>query len=99
VRNAIEAITNAKISEGRIVLHTRLLPHDSVEVTVADNGTGIAASIVDVIFDPFQTSKKTGMGVGLSLSRSIIEAHGGKLWLDKSYSRGALFGFELPISK
>jgi two-component system cell cycle sensor histidine kinase/response regulator CckA len=98
VRNGIEAIKNAKISEGRIVLHSRLLPNDSVEVTVADNGTGIDASIVDVIFDPFQTSKKTGMGVGLSLSRSIIEAHGGKLWLDKSYSSGALFGFVLPVS-
>jgi len=66
-------------------------------VTVADNGPGIDAAIVDVIFDPFQTSKKTGMGFGLSLSRSIIEVHGGKLWLDKSYRNGALFGFELPV--
>jgi len=99
VRNSIEAITNANISQGRIVLRTRLLPNNSVEVTVADNGPGVDAAIVDVIFDPFQTSKKTGMGFGLSLSRSMVEDHGGKLWLDNSYTNGALFGFELPVGK
>jgi PAS domain S-box-containing protein len=97
LRNSIEAISSAKISEGRIVLRTRMLPNKSVEVTVADNGPGIDAAIVDVIFDPLQPSKKTGMGFGLSLSRSIIEVHDGKLWLDKSYRNGALFGFELPV--
>jgi len=99
VRNSIEAISNAKITGGRVVLRTRLLPNNSVEVTVADNGPGVDAEIVDVIFDPFQTSKETGMGFGLSLSRSIVEVHGGQLWMDKDYRSGALFGFELPVSK
>jgi two-component system sensor kinase FixL len=99
VRNSLEAIGHAKISEGRVVLQTRLLPNDSVEMTVTDNGPGIDAEMVDTIFHPFQTSKETGMGIGLSLSRRIIEDHGGKLWMDKEYQNGALFGFELPVSK
>jgi two-component system sensor histidine kinase TtrS len=98
LRNSMEAIGNAKITEGRVVLQTRLLPNDSVEVTVTDNGPGIDTEMVDMIFHPFQTSKDTGMGIGLSLSRRIIEAHGGKLWVDKDYQNGALFGFELPVS-
>jgi C4-dicarboxylate-specific signal transduction histidine kinase len=99
VRNSIEAISNAKKPGGRIVLRTRMLPNNFVEMTVADNGPGVDADIVNVIFDPFQTSKKTGLGFGLSLSRSIIEAHGGKLWVDEAYRNGALFGFELPVSR
>jgi signal transduction histidine kinase len=51
------------------------------------------------IFDQFQTSKETGMGIGLSLSRTIIEAHDGKLWMDNDHQNGALFGFKLPISE
>ena len=99
VRNSMEAIGNAEIPGGQVVLQTRILPNDLVEVTVADNGPGINAAMVNAIFDPFQTNKKTGMGIGLSLSRTIIEAHGGKLWVDKDHRHGALFGFELPVSK
>jgi len=98
MRNSMEAIGQAKISGGRIVLRTRLLPNDLIEVTVADNGPGIDAEMANTIFEPFQTSKKTGMGFGLSLSHSIIEAHCGRLWVDKEYQNGALFGFEIPVS-
>jgi two-component system sensor kinase FixL len=70
-----------------------------VEVTVADNGPGINAEIADTLFDPFQTNKESGMGIGLSLSRAIIEAHEGRLWVDKDRHNGALFGFQLPVSK
>ena len=99
VRNSLEAIGHAKITEGQVVLQTRLLPNDSIEVTVTDNGPGIDAEMVGKLFHPFQTSKETGMGIGLSLSRRIIETHGGKLWVDREYQNGALFGFELPVSK
>jgi PAS domain S-box-containing protein len=99
VRNSLEAIGNAKITDGQVVLQTRILPNDRVEVTVTDNGPGINAETVNTIFDPFKTNKEAGMGIGLSLSRTIIEAQGGKLWVDKDYQNGALFGFELPASK
>ena len=99
VRNSLEAIRNAKIAEGQIVLQSRMLSNELVKVTVTDNGPGINPAMADTLFHPFQTTKKTGMGIGLSLSRTIIETHGGKLWVDKDYENGALFAFELPVSK
>jgi two-component system sensor kinase FixL len=98
VRNSLEAIENANTTGGHIILQSRILPNNSIEVTVSDNGPGVNPEILEDIFNPFQTSKKTGMGIGLSLSRSIIEMHGGKLWVDRNCQNGALFGFELPIS-
>ena len=99
VRNSLEAIRHAKITEGQIVLQSRSLSNELVKVTVADNGPGINPAMVDTLFHPFQTTKKTGMGIGLSLSRTIIETLGGKLWVEKDYENGALFAFELPVSK
>ena len=99
VRNSLEAIGNAESTESQIVVKSRIMSDNLVEVTVADNGPGIKPVMIDTIFHPFQTSKETGMGIGLSLSSTIIEAHGGKLWVDKDYQNGALFGFELPVSK
>jgi len=99
VRNSLEAIGHAEIAGGRVVIQTRLLPNEMIEVSVSDNGPGIDATMAGNIFDQFQTSKETGMGIGLSLSRSIIEAHGGKLWVDENHQNGALFGFELPVSE
>ncbi len=99
VRNSLEAIEHEHISGGRIVIQTGLLPNAMIKVTVTDNGPGIDADMADRIFDQFQTSKESGMGIGLSLSRSIIELHGGKLWADKTHQNGALFSFELPVSE
>ena len=99
VRNSLEAIRNAEIPDGQIVLQSRILSNELVKVTVADNGPGINPAMINTLFNPFQTTKKTGMGIGLSLSRTIIETHGGKLWVDKDYENGALFAFELPVSK
>ncbi len=99
VRNSLEAFEHAKRADGMVVIQTRLLPNDMIEVSVADNGPGIDATMAGKIFDQFQTSKKTGMGIGLSLSHSIIEGHGGKLWVDESHQDGALFVFELPVSE
>jgi two-component system sensor kinase FixL len=97
LRNSLEALQGAGIDEGRVVLHSHPLSPDSLEVTVTDNGPGIDASMQGKLFDPFQTSKKSGMGMGLSISRSIIESHGGKLWLDENYTGGARLGFVLPV--
>jgi two-component system sensor kinase FixL len=75
------------------------LPNETIETTVTDNGPGIDADMAGRMFSPFQTSKSSGMGMGLSISRSIVEAHGGKLWADVQRRYGALFGFNLPVSE
>ena len=96
VRNSIEAIRGAGISGGQVDIATRLTADGSIEVSVADNGPGIDPSMSNSLFDPYQTSKETGMGMGLSISRSIIEAHNGKLWADEQRQQGALFSMRIP---
>ena len=95
--NSMEAFEAAAVDKAKLVLQSRITQDGSIELTVTDNGPGMDPSILDMAFDPFQTSKKKGMGLGLSISRSIIEAHGGRLWIDENYRNGARFGFELPV--
>ena len=87
---------DAGIEAGRVEIASEFTEENSVLITVADNGPGISAGIAGVLFDPYQTSKESGMGMGLSISRSIVEAHNGKLWVDKNRSRGAMFCMSLP---
>jgi len=96
VRNGIEAIKDAGISGGQVDIATRLTTDGSIEISVADNGPGIDASMSGSLFEPYQTSKEAGMGMGLSISRSIMEAHNGKLWTDKRRQKGALFCMSIP---
>jgi two-component system sensor kinase FixL len=95
IRNSIEAINQAGISGGRVDIATRLTADGSIEVSVVDNGPGIDPAVADVLFEPYQTSKESGMGMGLSISRSIIEAHDGKLWTEQR-PQGAVFCIKLP---
>ena len=97
VMNSVEAIEDARTTGGKVVLRTRLLEDDSVEVTVTDDGPGVDPDMFERMFNSFQTSKASGMGMGLSISRSIIEAHGGKIWADGQRRDGAVFGFSLPL--
>ena len=99
VLNSLEAISGTGGKAGNIIVQTRLLPNETIETTVADDGPGIDAGIADRMFDPFQTSKSSGLGMGLSISRSIIEEHEGKLWADVRPENGALLGFNLPVCK
>ena len=96
IKNSIEAIRNAGVEAGRVEIASQFTEENSVEISVADNGPGISAGIAGILFDPYQTSKESGMGMGLSISRSIVEAHNGKLWVDKNRSSGAMFCMSLP---
>lgn len=98
VRNAIEAIRDAGMDRGTIIISAVKVTPSSIELRVADTGPGFPLQASDAVSQPFATTKPDGLGVGLSLSRSIIEAHGGRLTLGKS-DRGALVRFTLPISE
>ena len=95
IRNGVEAIRQAGISHGRVDIATRPTVDGSIEVSVADNGPGIDPAVADSLFEPYQTSKESGMGMGLSISRSIIEVHDGKLWAEQR-QQGAIFCIKLP---
>jgi PAS domain S-box-containing protein len=97
VRNSIEAIQSLQKNTGTVMLKTQLLEDGTIEVRVIDNGPGIDAGMIGKLFNPFQTSKTSGMGMGLSISRSIIEDHKGRVWADEQYQNGALFAFSLPL--
>jgi signal transduction histidine kinase len=69
-----------------------------VLISVSDTGVGLPAETADQIFDAFFTTKPRGSGMGLAISRSILESHGGRLWATKNDSRGATFHFTLPVA-
>ena len=98
VLNSLEAIKSSGKTTGNIIVQTRQLPNKMIETTVTDNGPGIDPDMAGRMFNPFQTSRSSGMGLGLTISRSIIEVHGGKLWADEQHDNGALFGFNLPVA-
>jgi two-component system, LuxR family, sensor kinase FixL len=83
-------------ADRRLVVRTHTTAHGSVEVSVADQGAGIPLSDLDRIFEPFVTTKSNGLGLGLSICRSIVEAHGGRLWATNNADRGATLHCELP---
>ena len=98
VRNAIDAMAEVPESQREIVLSARLVPEGEIEVVVADHGTGLAADASEHLFNPFFTTKSGGTGLGLAISRSIVRAHGGRLWHTPNERTGARFHFTLPVS-
>ena len=93
IRNAIDSMEGAPRRELRIA--ARPLPPDKVELAVSDTGGGISGEIEGQLFQPFVTTKPTGMGIGLSISRTIVESHGGRLWAEGNDDGGATFRFTL----
>ena len=96
IKNSIEAIREAGNSAGRVDISSQLAADNSIVVTVADNGPGISAAMAGVLFEPYQTSRESGMGMGLSISRSIVEAHNGSLWVDEAPQQGAMLCMTIP---
>ena len=94
-KNAIDAMSASP--QGRVLTISTKLVESYIEVLVEDTGTGVDQTIIDRLFDPFSSKKKNGMGIGLSISRSIIERHYGSLTLDKTSESGTRFKFALPI--
>jgi PAS domain S-box-containing protein len=96
VLNAVEAMGSVEAGARELVIRTEQSRTDGVLVAVRDSGPGIDAENIEHIFEAFYTTKSSGTGMGLSICRSIIDAHGGRLWADPNEPRGAVFQFTLP---
>jgi len=96
--NAMESMPD-DVRDRRITLRSEMGENRKVRVAVSDHGTGIPAEELNSVFEAFFTTKQSGLGMGLSLSRSIIEAHGGSIWAENNPDKGATFFIELPISE
>ncbi|HKR89963.1 MAG TPA: PAS domain S-box protein [Phenylobacterium sp.] len=94
IRNAVEAMEAAP--QKVVAVGARPAPGDMIEVFVRDTGHGLSPQVAEQLFKPFMTTKAEGMGVGLSISRTIIEGHGGRIWVESNPEGGATFRFTLP---
>jgi two-component system, LuxR family, sensor kinase FixL len=95
-RNALEAMAHSPQRE--LIASNARIADDMIEIAIFDTGPGIPDDVMPNLFQTFYTTKETGMGVGLSISRSIIEAHGGRMWAESNNSGGATFRFTLPAA-
>jgi two-component system sensor kinase FixL len=91
IRNAIEAMQD--LQDPRLCICSEKEPDGFVRITVADNGPGLATEIANNLFSPFQSTKESGMGLGLSISATIVSAHGGRIWAGSSKLGGTAFHF------
>ncbi len=98
IGNAITSLDRVETERRRIVLTTRRLPEELLEISVADSGPGISADRTTSIFEPFTTTEENGTGLGLAIVRGIVEAHGGRIWIETNGNPGATFRFTLPLN-
>jgi two-component system sensor kinase FixL len=100
VHNAVDAIATAGRSDGQVrVVARRHTAPPRVEIGVLDNGPGIEGELADRLFDPLTTTKQDGLGLGLSICASIMEAHGGRVWLHSGMRGATEFRFEMPLDR
>ncbi len=97
--NGIEAMDDCGSVSRCLSIHTSGQSNGVIEVAVRDRGVGIPSDSLDRIFDPFFTTKPQGLGMGLAISRTIVEAHGGRLWATSDVSDGTVFHFTLPLAE
>jgi PAS domain S-box-containing protein len=99
ILNGMDALNEVSRQERHVSVTARLDGAQTVEIAVSDTGHGIPADKLAHVFDPFFTTKPNGIGMGLPISRTIIEAHGGRLWAENNNGGGAAFRFTLPIAE
>jgi PAS domain S-box-containing protein len=99
IMNAIEAMSGIDAEERELLISTEIAASGGVVVGVRDSGPGMDPQTMDRLFEAFYTTKSSGMGMGLAICRSIIEAHGGQMWAAANDPRGALFLFSLPLQR
>jgi two-component system sensor kinase FixL len=97
--NAFDSMKNCPFEDKTVLIRAATNGAGMIEVSVYDRGTGLTADKLNKLFQPFYTTKPDGLGMGLSISRSIIQAHGGRLWVENNPDRGATFYFVLPVAE
>jgi C4-dicarboxylate-specific signal transduction histidine kinase len=98
VRNALDALEHKPAADRQLAIFTRVHGGEAV-VGVADNGSGIPPERMTHLFDPFYTTKETGMGMGLAISQTIIDDHGGEIRAESEPGRGTVFHVHLPLAE
>jgi two-component system sensor kinase FixL len=96
VRNSVEALADSR--KRSIIIKTKARAKQTIEVTVADSGPGLPPEVSKQLFQPFVTTKSKGMGIGLSICRSIIDEHGGRMWATSGRGGGTIFHFTTPLA-
>ncbi len=97
--NGMEAMADAPPGQRKLVVRTAQVDEAFAEISISDRGPGISADTLGKVFDPFFTTKKEGMGMGLSIARTIVQAHGGQIWAENRATGGAVFRLTLPLTK
>ena len=99
LQNSVDAMLGAGVTKPSITVTTRSIKDENVAlVTLQDNGPGIKKEDFSRLFEPFFTTKAMGIGMGLAISRSLIEENGGELWIDPQSGSGATFHFTVPFA-
>jgi two-component system, LuxR family, sensor kinase FixL len=96
LRNAVEAMQTVERRE--LAIATAIGDSDMVEISVADTGAGMDRDVAARLFRPFVSTKGQGMGVGLSISRTIVEVHGGRIWVEPNPEGGTIFRYTIPLA-
>jgi signal transduction histidine kinase len=99
VLNAMDAVDDAPFEQRRVAVRAHRDGERTMEVAVCDYGHGIAPEALGRVFEPFFTTKANGMGIGLPISRTIVEAHGGRIWVENNAHEGVTFRFTLPVAE